>query len=411
MSNIACRFCNTSLKHIFADLGTSPISNEYISQDDLLKMEPFYSLCAYVCEECFLVQLPEIETTKDIFDENYAYFSSYSDSWLKHANEYVQMMINRFDMDNNSFVVELASNDGYLLQYFKEKNVKVLGIEPCKNVADAAEEKGITSIVEFFGVQLAQQLANENKQADLIVGNNVLAHVPDINDFVGGMKILLKERGIITIEFPHLMRLIEFKQFDTIYHEHYSYLSLVTVDKIFKHHELCIFDVEELSTHGGSLRIFAKHTNDESKVITNRVKEIHLQEEKSKLLDIHTYEEFQQELNTVKYELLKFLINCKENGKKVVGYGAPAKGNTLLNYCGVRPDLLAYTVDRSPHKQGKLLPGTRIPIYSPEKILESKADYVLILPWNLTNEIVEQMAEIKSWGGKFVVPIPSVKIL
>jgi SAM-dependent methyltransferase len=411
MSASVCKFCSTPLKHIFADLGATPISNEYLGENDLLKMEPFYSLCAYVCKKCFLVQLPEIKTTKSIFDENYAYFSSYSDSWLNHAKEYVNMMTNRFDISSDSFVVELASNDGYLLQYFKEKNVKVLGIEPCQNVADAAEKKGIPSIVEFFGVELARNLANKNKCADLIVGNNVLAHVPDINDFVGGMKIILKDDGVITVEFPHLMRLIEFNQFDTIYHEHYSYLSLVSVDKIFRQHGLCIFDVEELPTHGGSLRIFAKHDNDESKPIIKRVEEVLNQEEKSGLLDISTYEGFQQELNKVKRELLKFLINAKESGKKIVGYGAPAKGNTLLNYCGVGPDLLSYTVDRSPQKQGKFLPGTRIPIYAPEKILESKADYVLILPWNLKNEIMEQMNQIRSWGGKFVVPIPSVEIL
>ena len=410
MSNSACKFCNTTLNQQFADLGTSPISNEYLDKKDILKMEPFYMLCAYVCENCFLVQLPEIETTKELFDENYAYFSSYSESWLKHAKEYVEMMTSRFDIPNDALVVELASNDGYLLQYFHQKKIEVLGIEPCKNVADAAAEKGIKSVVEFFGVDLAQKLAKENKHADLLIGNNVLAHVPDINDFVGGMKAILKDDGIITMEFPHLLRLIESNQFDTIYHEHYSYLSFVAVDKIFKHHGLTIFDIEELSTHGGSLRIFAKHTDDKSKEITASVPEIQANEEEAGLLSLHGYQGFQQELDKVKCELLKFLISAKENGKQVVGYGAPAKGNTLLNYCGVGPELLSYTVDRSPHKQNKLLPGTRIPIYTPEKILETKADYVLILPWNLKDEIMGQMDEIRSWSGKFVVPIPSVQI-
>lgn len=410
MSKPVCKFCNTPLIQQFADLGASPISNEYLDKKDILKMEPFYALCAYVCESCFLVQLPEIETTKDLFDENYAYFSSYSESWLNHAKEYVEMMMNRFDIPNDSLVVELASNDGYLLQYFQQKNIEVLGIEPCRNVADAAAEKGIKSVVEFFGVGLAQNLVKEDKHADLLIGNNVLAHVPDINDFVGGMKLILKDTGIITMEFPHLLRLIESNQFDTIYHEHYSYLSYVAVDRLFKHHGLTIFDIEELSTHGGSLRIFAKHSDDTEKEISKHVSEIQADEEKAGLLSLKGYQGFQQELDKVKRELLKFLISAKESGKQVVGYGAPAKGNTLLNYSGVGPDLLSYTVDRSPHKQNKLLPGTRIPIYAPEKILDTKADYVLILPWNLKDEIMKQMDEIRSWGGKFVVPIPSVQV-
>ena len=410
MNNLNCKFCNAQLKTVFANLGATPISNDNLSESDLLCMEPFYPLVAYVCEECFLVQLPELKTTKSIFDENYAYFSSYSKSWLSHAKKYVQMITSRFEINDDSFVIELASNDGYLLQYFKEKNIDVLGIEPCRNVAEAAEKKGIPSVVDFFGVDLANELAGQNKHADLIIGNNVLAHVPDINDFVGGMKILLKKQGVITMEFPHLMRLIESNQFDTIYHEHYSYLSLFSVDKIFKHHGLKVFDVEELLTHGGSLRIFAKHIQDKSKEVTNQVQSLIDQEKKSGLQDLNSYIKFQNEINKVKCDLLKFLIEAKEKNRQVVGYGAPAKGNTLLNYCGIGPELLGYTVDLSPHKQGKFLPGTRIPIYAPEKILESEADYVLILPWNLKNEIMEQMIQIRSWGGKFVTPIPSVQI-
>ena len=410
MHNISCRFCKNPLQVTFADLGSSPISNEFIIPENLLKMEPFYLLRAYVCDECFLVQLPEIETTKSLFDENYAYFSSYSQSWLEHSKEYVEMATNRFNLNRDSHVVELASNDGYLLQYFLEKKIKVLGIEPCKNVADVAESKGVSSLVEFFGAKLAKQLASDNKNADLIIGNNVLAHVPDINDFVAGMKILLKDDGVITIEFPHLMRLIDFNQFDTIYHEHYSYLSLIAVENILKFHSLRIFDVEELSTHGGSLRVYISHEDNISNKLSNRVQILHETENKAGLYDLKTYKSFQKKIFKVKNDLLKFLINAKENNKKVVGYGAPAKGNTLLNYCGVGPELLSYTVDRSPHKQNKYLPGTRIPVYEPGKIIESKPDYVLILPWNLKNEIMNQMTEIRNWGGRFVIPIPTVEI-
>jgi len=410
MTELNCRFCGTKLEHVFADLGSTPIANDYIKPEHLHNMEPFYPLVVYVCDTCLLVQLPEHQTPEKIFGQEYTYFSSYSDSWLKHASDYVDMMMQRFGFNDKSRVVEIASNDGYLLQYFKKKGVPILGIEPAANVAEVAVKNGIPSMVKFFGVKTAKELADDAVLADLVLGNNVLAHVPDVNDFVSGMKIILKQQGVITMEFPHLLRLMELNQFDTIYHEHFSYFSFVTVEKIFAHHGLTIFDVEELSTHGGSLRIFAKHSEDDSKSISDHVNNLRNREIELGFMKVDHYLSYQDQINKTKRNLLKFLIEASEQGKTVVGYGAPAKGNTLLNYCGVGSDLIQYTVDRSPVKQGSYLPGTRIPIYDPQKIYETRPDYLLILPWNLKDEISKQMSDVRSWNCKFVVPIPSVEV-
>lgn len=408
MAQAQCRFCKSDLKHTFVDLGMSPLSNSYLSTSQINKAEKFYPLHAYVCDNCFLVQLEEFESPDQIFSD-YAYFSSYSDSWLNHAQKYTELMIDQFHFNQSSQVIEIASNDGYLLQFFQASGVPVLGVEPAGNVAKIAIEKGIDTVVKFFGVQTAQELANQGKKADLLLGNNVLAHVPDINDFVAGMQIVLKGDGVITMEFPHLLQLMNNNQFDTIYHEHFSYLSLLTVNKIFAHHKLTVFDVEELPTHGGSLRIYAKHEHNDKLQITDRLLALQLKE--AGLEEINTYLDFSDKVISTKQKLLTFLIDAKKAGKTIVGYGAAAKGNTLLNYCGIRTDFLDYTCDRSPHKQGKFLPGTHIPIYSPDKILETKPDYVLILPWNLKDEITQQLAYIREWGGKFVVPIPKVEVI
>ncbi|SRR5579883_127239 len=405
-----CRFCEQHLNKTFIDLGTSPLSNSYLSDTDLQKKEIFYPLHVQICENCFLVQLPEFESPENIFS-NYAYFSSYSASWLKHSEKYTQMMIDRFAIDDHWHVVEIASNDGYLLQYFKEKNIPVLGIEPAANVAAVAKEKGIPTISVFFGTAEAKKLAASGKQARLLIGNNVLAHVPDLNDFVAGLKILLAPEGVLTLEFPHLLRLMQENQFDTIYHEHFSYFSLLTVQKVFEKYQLTIFDVEEVPVHGGSLRIFVKHSTDQSKTISMRVNNL-IQEEKKYGLDkIATYQDFSRKIVKLKHELLEFVINAKKQGKKIAGYGAPAKGNTLLNYCGIFTDLLPFTVDLNPFKQNRFLPGTRIPVFHPDKIKEEKPDYLLLLPWNIKDEIMEQMSYIKEWGGKFIVPIPSLEII
>ncbi len=404
-----CRFCGNSLNHTFVDLGMSPLSNAYLKVEHINCAEKFYPLHSYVCEKCFLVQLEEFETPEDIFSD-YAYFSSYSDTWLSHAKSYTQLMVERFGFDQTSQVIEIASNDGYLLQYFQKKGIPVLGIEPAANVAKVAEEKGIPSLVKFFGVQTAKELVAEGKQADLLLGNNVLAHVPDLNDFVAGMKIVLKSQGILTMEFPHVLQLIQHNQFDTIYHEHFSYFSFLTVEKIFATHGLTLFDVEELSTHGGSLRIYGRHSDRDGK-ISHRVTELKAKEIQAGLNQIETYLGFGEKVKSIKRDLLSFLIDAKNQGKSIVGYGAPAKGNTLLNYCGIRTDLLDYTVDRSPHKQGLFLPGTHIPIYNPDKVEKTKPDYLLILPWNIKDEIMEQMAHIREWGGQFVVPIPQVEVI
>lgn len=409
MKTIHCRYCESELIQNFIDLGMSPLSNSYLNAEQINKKEPFYPLHVFVCSNCLLVQLEEFESPQSIFT-NYAYFSSYSKTWLEHAQEYVNMMITRFGFDEKSQVIEIASNDGYLLQYFKEKKIPVLGIEPATNVAKVAQEKGITTLTKFFGVKTAKELADKGIEADLLLGNNVLAHVPNLNDFIKGMKIILKKNGIITMEFPHLLQLIKENQFDTIYHEHFSYFSFLTVQKIFLSHGLTVFDVEEIPTHGGSLRIFLKHDNDNTKPIKDNVKILNSKEIQFGLDKIDIYKTFQKQIEKIKCKIQEFFINTKNEGKKVIGYGAPAKGNTLLNYCKITGDLMEYTVDISNYKQGMFLPGTHIPIVNPEKIKETKPDYVFILPWNLKNEIMEQMIIIRKWGGKFVIPIPEVKI-
>lgn len=410
MSAYYCRFCRTPLRHTFVDLGMSPLCQTHIECKDLGTMEPFYPLHSFVCEKCFLVQLPEYVAPKAIFEE-YGYFSSFSDTWLKHVSDYADMMSVSLGLNRESLVIELASNDGYLLQYFVAKSIPVLGIEPAKNVARAAIKKGVPSVTEFFGCALARRLVHEVRRADLLLGNNVLAHVPDINDFVGGMKILLKPQGVITMEFPHLLNLIERNQFDTIYHEHFSYLSFTTVEQVFAKQGLELFDVEELPTHGGSLRIYGRHFEDSTKPVSSRVNALKASEAAWGVTNLERYQAFGEKVKATKRGILQFLVEAKQRGKSVAGYGAPGKGNTLLNYCGIRTDFLDYTVDRSPYKQGKFTPGTRIPICAPEKIKETKPDYLFILPWNLKDEVIAQNAFIREWGGKFVVPIPEIQIL
>lgn len=406
-----CNYCKTPLQHTFVDLGMQPLCEDLLSAEETSQMEPHYPLHVFTCEKCFLVQVEELVAPAEIY-KDYVYFSSYSDSWLAHAKKYTDLMVEKFKLGKNCFVAEIASNDGYLLQYFKEKNIPVLGIEPAENVAKVAiNERNIPSEILFFGVETAKQLKAKYGQPDLLLGNNVLAHVPDINDFVGGMKIFLKPGGVITMEFPHLQRLMEENQFDTIYHEHFSYLSFTTVNTIFKHYGLTLWDVEEWPTHGGSLRIYAKHTDDPAKPISHAVKELLEREQKLGFGKLEFYSHFTEKVKETKRKILEFLIAAKRENKQVVGYGAPGKGNTLLNYCGVRTDFLDYTVDRNPVKHGKFLPGTLIPIFDTPKIKETKPDYVLILPWNLKNEIAEQHKYIKEWGGKFVVPIPELTIL
>lgn len=407
--NSGCRFCGSTLQHTFVDLGMSPLCESYLRAEQLNHMEPFYPLHVYVCERCFLVQLQEYVSPDHIFSE-YAYFSSYSDTWLQHAKTYTDAMIDRFRLHQSSHVVEIASNDGYLLQYFVARDIPVLGIEPAINVAEVAREKGVPTATKFFGEQVARELAEDGKGADLLIGNNVLAQVPDLNDFVEGIHILLTPQGVITMEFPHLMRLIEENQFDTIYHEHFSYFSFVTTEKIFAAHGLTIFDVEALPTHGGSLRIYARHVEDHSKPISARVEALRAQEQAAGFMQLQTYFSFAEKVKETKRKLLEFLIHAKRQGKSVAGYGAPGKGNTLLNYCGIRTDFIDYTVDRNPYKHGKFLPGTHIPIFAPDKIRETKPDYVFILPWNIKDEIIRQMSYIRDWNGQFIIPIPEVSI-
>lgn len=411
MSDIknTCRFCTTPLSHTFVDLGMSPLCESYLRADQLNRMEPFYPLHVYVCENCFLVQLEEYVAPEDIFTE-YAYFSSYATSWVEHARNYTDMIIDRLHLTSQSFVVEVASNDGYLLQHFVQRGIPVLGIEPAANVAKVATTKGVPTLVKFFNDKTARGLTIEGKQADLILGNNVLAQVPNLNEFVRGMKILLKPHGVITMEFPHLIKLMQENQFDTIYHEHFSYFSWVTVEKIFAAHGLRLFDVEELSTHGGSLRIYACHEDDDSKSLSKRAAALKNWELEVGLQRLETYASFAEQVKATKRKLLDFLIATKQTGKSIAGYGAPGKGNTLLNYCGIRTDFLDYTVDRNTYKQGKFLPGTHVPIYPPDKIRETKPDYVFILSWNFKDEIMAQMAYIRDWDGKFFVPIPEVKV-
>jgi len=405
----ACRFCSAPLTTTFVDLGMSPLCQTHIDPDQLHEMEPFYPLHAFVCDQCYLVQLQEFVTPDKIFSE-YAYFSSYSTSWVEHARQYADTMIHRLRLGASDPVMEIASNDGYLLQHFVARGVPVLGIEPAANVARVAIDKGIPSKVCFFGTTTAHEIAREHGRPQLLIGNNVLAHVPDINDFVGGMKVLLAPTGVVTMEFPHLQRLIEGNQFDTIYHEHFSYLSFVTVERIFAHHGLVVFDVDEIPTHGGSIRIYARHAENTSVPVTDSARALHQREVQAGFMSPSRYRGFDEQVKATKRALLSFLINAKELNKTIVGYGAPGKGNTLLNYCGIRTDLLDFTVDANPYKQGKFTPGTRIPILAPEAIREAKPDYVLILPWNLRDEISKAAMYVRDWGGKFVVPIPTLEI-
>jgi SAM-dependent methyltransferase len=404
-----CRFCAAPLRQTMVDLGVMPPANYYLRPADLGRAEPFYPLHAFVCESCLLVQIEEVQSPQQLFSD-YAYFSSYSDSWLRHAERYVEAMVARFGFDKSSHVVEVASNDGYLLQYFVQRGVPVLGIEPAANVAKVAETKGIPSLVRFFGVETARMLAAEGKQADLLLGNNVLAHVPDLNDFVAGLKIALKPEGVLTMEFPHLLNLMRLNQFDTIYHEHFSYFSFSTAERIFAAHGIRLFDVEELPTHGGSLRIFGCRA-EADRPATPAIGALRGREEAAGLDRLETYDGFAERVKTVKRRLLSFLVGAKNAGKSIAGYGAAAKGNTLLNYCGVRTDFLDYVVDASPHKQGLMLPGTRIPIMAPSRLRETRPDYVLILPWNLADEIVAANGSIRDWGGRFVVPIPEPRVI
>jgi len=406
-----CRFCKSELKSVFVDLNTSPPSNSFLTEDQLNDQEAYYPLKVYTCEECFLVQIDEFKSHDSIFDDQYVYFSSYSKSWLAHAKAYVHSMNERFAYNQNSYVVEIASNDGYLLQYFKELNVPVLGIEPTKNTAKVAEGKGIETVNEFFGTKLAKRLKQENKQADLLIGNNVLAHVPDIVDFVSGLKILLKDTGVVTMEFPHLMQLVENNQFDTIYHEHFSYLSFSTVWSIFKECGLEMFDVEEIPTHGGSLRIFAKHIDNTQLAVLPSVYRLLQKEEDKGMRTIEYYEDFQQRTLKVRDEFMQFVNEQKLAGKKIAGYGAAAKGNTFLNYCGVNTSEIDFVVDANPHKQNKWLPASHIPVLESSALEKEKPDYLVIFPWNLKSEIMQEFSAVKRWGCKFVVAIPSLTII
>lgn len=406
-----CRFDNLPISQEFIDLGFSPPSNSFLKPTQLNEPEVHYPLKLYVSERTFLVQIDEYKKADEIFSEDYVYFSSFSTSWLAHAKSYVEKMLGRFGLNQNSQIIEIASNDGYLLQYFKEKNIPVLGIEPTLSTAKVAREKGIESWTEFFGVELAKKLVAQNRQADLLLGNNVLAHVPNLNDFVGGMKIALKPQGVITMEFPHLMQLIENNQFDTIYHEHFSYLSFLTVKQIFERQGLLLFDVEEIPTHGGSLRIYAKHNTDNSKEISANVQQLLDKEVAKGMNTLAYYKGFQQKAEKVKYDFVSFLLEQKKLGKKVAAYGAAAKGNTLLNYCGIRKDLINFAVDLSPHKQGRYMPASHIPVVNEQVLRDEKPDFIVILPWNIKEEIMKQLSYVREWGGKFVVAIPELEIV
>jgi len=406
-----CRSCGSPLPKPFLDLGNSPLSNGYLAEKNIHIMEPFYPLEVYYCPNCSLVQLDEFETPDQIFSSDYAYFSSYSSSWLAHCRTYVGMMVKRFGYNKDSFVMEIASNDGYLLQYFKEQNIPVKGVEPAKSTADIAVAKGIPTDITFFNTGYAKDMASRNQLADLIIGNNVLAHNPNLNDFAEGLRIALKPHGVITMEFPHVLRLMENNQFDTVYQEHYSYLSLHAVQYLFNAHHLGIFDVDELPTHGGSLRIYAKHQADKKNPASPRVAALLDKEKQAGLLDPAAYQQFSRNVKAIKRALLECLISIKNEGKTIVGYGAPAKGNTLLNYCGIRTDFLDYTVDKNPYKQNRFLPGTHIPIRHPDQIRTDKPDYILILPWNIREEIMDQLSFVHDWGGKFIIPIPRVEVI
>jgi 2-polyprenyl-3-methyl-5-hydroxy-6-metoxy-1,4-benzoquinol methylase len=395
------------LDEVFADLGMSPLSNSYLSERQLADMEPFYPLKAYVCGRCFLVQLGEVASPEEIFDD-YAYFSSYSTTWLEHARRYVDMITDRLSLDESTNVVEIASNDGYLLQNFVLRGIPVLGVEPASNVAAAAEERGVPTHVAYFGRETARELA-KSRRADLIIANNVLAHVPDLNDFIAGLSILLSPQGVVTVEFPHLLSLINERQFDTIYHEHFSYFSFFTARRAFAAHGLQIFDVEKVPTHGGSLRVYACHANDD-RGETSHVASLLAYEESTGIDELETYRDFADNVREAKRELLGFLIDCKRRDVTIVGYGAPAKGNTLLNYCGIGTDFIDFTVDRNPHKQGRFLPGTHIPIRGVDEVHRTKPDLLFILPWNLADEVMDQMSFVREWGGRFLVNTPEISV-
>jgi SAM-dependent methyltransferase len=410
MSAFACRFCRTLLKDRVVDLGMSPLCESFLTEDRIDTMEPFYPLHAWVCHECFLVQINDYVTADHIFDE-YAYFSSYSTTWLQHAEEYVSMITHRLELDDTSFVVELASNDGYLLQYFVERGIPCLGIEPAKNVAEAAIQKGVPTDVSYFGIEKARRMASEGKMADLVCGANVLSLLPALNDFVGGLPLILKPGGFVTIEFPHVVKTIEQNQFDQIYHEHFCYFGLISAEAVFAGHGMTIFDVEELPTHGGSLRIYARHSADTSKPVTDRVRQLRAREEQAGYRDVAMYARFEERVRETKRKILELLINAKRAGKTIAGYGAPGKGNTLLNYCGIRQDFIDFTVDRNPYKHGRYLPGTHIPIFPPEQIDVARPDFIFILPWNLKDEIIQQLSYAREWGTRFIIPIPEPTVV
>ena len=405
-----CRFCGAPVTATVVDLGMQPLSNAYVNVESADAMEPFFPLHPRICDSCFLVQLPEVQSPERIFSD-YAYLSSMSDSWLDHCRRYAGDMVELFDLGRSSLVIEVASNDGYLLRFFKEREIPLLGVEPAANVAAIANAAGVPSLAKFFGATLARELRASGKRADLLVGNNVLAHVPNLNDFVQGLATLLAPEGVLTMEFPHLGRLLAETQFDTVYHEHFSYFSLGTAERVFAAHGLVVFDVETLSTHGGSLRVYARHAAHTARPISHRVAALESSEESQGLYRVETYAGFSERVSEVKRKLLEFLIPLRRAGKHVAAYGAPAKGNTLLNYCGVRTDFIDYAVDRSPIKQGKLMPGSRIPISHPDRIRETRPDYVLVLPWNIKDEIAEQLTFVRAWGGRLVVPIPEVEVL
>jgi len=405
-----CRHCGSPLILPLIDLGSAPPSNAYLTEDSLQQHEKWFPLKVLTCTSCWLVQTEDHAGAAELFDADYAYFSSFSTSWLQHAESYVSEMRQRFSLGSDSHVIEIASNDGYLLQYVKAHHIPCLGIEPTASTAKAARDKGIEVIEEFFGVALANKLVGQGKQADLTVANNVLAHVPDINDFVSGFTHLLKPQGVATFEFPHLVQLVKHNQFDTIYHEHFSYLSLTAVHRIFAANGLQVFDVQEISTHGGSLRVFAQRKNSGKHEVTNAVVDLLSRELNAGLESESYYENFQPRANQVKHDLLAFLIAAKREGKKILGYGAAAKGNTLMNYAGIRPDLLSAVIDRNPAKQGKFMPGSRIPIVSESYIQDSQPDYILILPWNLRDEVRQQLDYIRNWGGKFVTAVPTLEV-
>jgi len=405
-----CRHCQNEVTHSFLDLGSSPPSNAYLTQQSLYKPEKWFPLKVMVCDNCWLVQTEDFADAHELFDADYAYFSSFSSSWLSHAQKYVETMVERFGLNQTSHVIEVAANDGYLLQYVKAKNIPCLGIEPTHSTAQAAREKGVAIVEEFFGVALAERLVSQGYQADLTAANNVLAHVPDINDFAKGFSILLKENGVATFEFPHLLNLVQKNQFDTIYHEHFSYLSLTSVKSIFESNGLQIFDVEEIPTHGGSLRVFAQRQHTGTHKVSDKLITLTEKENNEGVGNLNFYNDYQSKVEKIKNDLVSFLIEAKKSGKKVVAYGAAAKGNTLLNYAGIRSDLISFVVDKNPAKQNKFMPGSRIPILAEINLKQTQPDYVVILPWNLKDEVTDQLSYIKTWGGRFVTAIPSLEV-